>query len=76
MVRRAAARPVTRYVDVSADQMLRWLDRREEGGFTREVVSHFLFLTRRLLGPLGLLESTVSFPEEGRSFFVNGRVRF
>ena len=29
-----------------------WLARRAEGGFTREVVSHFLFLTRRRLGPL------------------------
>jgi predicted dehydrogenase len=44
-----------------------WLDRRQEGGFTREVVSHFLFLTRRLLGPLVLDESTVSFPDAGRS---------
>lgn len=44
-----------------------WLDGRAEGGFTREVVSHFLFLTRRLAGPLGLLGSTVSFPEDGRS---------
>ncbi len=30
----------------------RWLDARGEGGFTREVVSHFLFLARRQLGPL------------------------
>ncbi len=44
-----------------------WLDRRGEGGFTREVVSHFLFLCRRLLGPLRLEASTVSFAEEGRS---------
>jgi predicted dehydrogenase len=44
-----------------------WLDGRAEGGFTREVVSHFLFLTRRLAGPLSLLESTVSFPEDGNS---------
>lgn len=44
-----------------------WLDGRAEGGFTREVVSHFLFLTRRLAGPLGLLESTVSFPQDTRS---------
>jgi predicted dehydrogenase len=44
-----------------------WLDRRAEGGFTREVVSHFLFLSRRLLGPLRLEASTVSFAQEGRS---------
>jgi predicted dehydrogenase len=39
-----------------------WLARRAEGGFTREVVSHFLFLTRRQLGPLALLEATASYP--------------
>ncbi len=44
-----------------------WLDRRAEGGFTREVVSHFLFLTRRLLGPLTLTEQLVQFPENGGS---------
>ncbi len=42
-----------------------WLDRRAEGGFTREVVSHFLFLSRRLLGPLALNEQLVQFPENG-----------
>jgi predicted dehydrogenase len=44
-----------------------WLDRREQGGFTREVVSHFLFLSRRLGGPLHGLQASVSFPEAGRS---------
>lgn len=44
-----------------------WLDRPAEGGFTREVVSHFLFLTQRLVGPLHGLEARVSFPEGGRS---------
>ncbi|MFC7540912.1 hypothetical protein ACFQU2_17610 [Siccirubricoccus deserti] len=39
-----------------------WLARRAEGGFTREVVSHFLFLTRRQLGPLALQEAMVRFP--------------
>lgn len=39
-----------------------WLSRRAEGGFTREVVSHFLFLTRRQLGPLALQEARASFP--------------
>ncbi|SHJ34130.1 Predicted dehydrogenase [Roseomonas rosea] len=39
-----------------------WLSRRAEGGFTREVVSHFLFLTRRLLGPLALKGAQASFP--------------
>ncbi|WP_119677586.1 Gfo/Idh/MocA family protein [Indioceanicola profundi] len=44
-----------------------WLDGRAEGGFTREVVSHFLFVLRRLLGPLDVLDSKVSYPEEDRS---------
>jgi len=39
-----------------------WLARRAEGGFTREVVSHFLFLTRRQLGPLVLEEARVTWP--------------
>lgn len=39
-----------------------WLARRAEGGFTREVVSHFLFLTRRQLGSLDLLDCAVDWP--------------
>lgn len=35
-----------------------WLDGRKDGGFTREVVSHFLFLSRRTFGPLMLHEAT------------------
>jgi predicted dehydrogenase len=44
-----------------------WLDRPAQGGFTREVGSHFLFLSRRLLGPLVLHESAAEFPEAGHS---------
>jgi predicted dehydrogenase len=44
-----------------------WLDRRAEGGFTREVVSHFLFLSRRLGGPLAGLWSRAEFPDPERS---------
>ena len=44
-----------------------WLDKPAEGGFTREVVSHFLFLARRLLGPLALQERLVQYPEDGTS---------
>ncbi len=44
-----------------------WLDGPAQGGFTREVVSHFLFLARRLLGPLRLETATVGRPEPGRS---------
>ena len=44
-----------------------WLDARQEGGFTREVVSHFLFLTQRLVGPLRDLKTLVAYPEAGRA---------
>ncbi len=44
-----------------------WLDRPMQGGFTREVVSHFLFLSRRLIGPLHGLIGKASFPEAGKS---------
>ena len=44
-----------------------WLDRPMQGGFTREVVSHFLFLSRRLVGPLQGLDGKASFPEAGKS---------
>lgn len=44
-----------------------WLDGRQQGGFTREVVSHFLFLSRRLLGPLHGLTGSAAFPEVGKS---------
>lgn len=44
-----------------------WLDKPAQGGFTREVVSHFLFLSRRLGGPLQDLKGEASFPEAGKS---------
>ncbi|MBS0538697.1 MAG: Gfo/Idh/MocA family oxidoreductase [Proteobacteria bacterium] len=44
-----------------------WLDKPMQGGFTREVVSHFLFLSRRLGGPLRGLNGKASFPETGKS---------
>lgn len=44
-----------------------WLDGRAQGGFTREVLSHFLFLARRLFGPLSLEEASASFPDPARS---------
>lgn len=44
-----------------------WLDARAQGGFAREVGSHFLFLARRLFGPLALQQHSVSYPEAGRS---------
>jgi predicted dehydrogenase len=44
-----------------------WLDARAQGGFTREVGSHFLFLARRLFGPLQLQSHSVAYPETGKS---------
>lgn len=44
-----------------------WLDGAAEGGFTREVVSHFLFLARRLLGPLALHDALVTRPDPARA---------
>lgn len=41
-----------------------WLAGRAEGGFTREVVSHFLFALRRLLGPLEVIQATVGWPAD------------
>ena len=39
-----------------------WLRFRQEGGMTREVISHFLFFSERILGPLSLIWSHSSFP--------------
>ena len=52
-----------------------WLDARAEGGFTREVVSHFLFLTRRLLAKGIYLEGTPRLRLESASatFVDSGR---
>ena len=44
-----------------------WLDKPEQGGFTREVASHFLFLTRRQCGPITLDEARASFAAPGLS---------
>jgi predicted dehydrogenase len=46
---------------------VQWLDGRAEGGFMREVGSHLLFLSRRLIGPLQLVSAKCSYPEAGRS---------
>ena len=44
-----------------------WLAQREEGGFVREVVSHFIFIAQRLAGPLTLLETRPTYPADGRA---------
>lgn len=42
-----------------------WLSGPEEGGFMREVVSHFLFLTQRVLGPMALKSSALRHDRPG-----------
>jgi len=41
-----------------------WLRFRAEGGYTREVISHFLFLSHRFLGPLTLQYASVRYPQD------------
>ncbi|WP_299009598.1 Gfo/Idh/MocA family oxidoreductase [uncultured Shewanella sp.] len=46
-----------------------WLSFSEQGGFVREVLSHFVFMHQRLLGQMQLKASRVSYPvgDEGRA---------
>ncbi|MEZ5650946.1 MAG: Gfo/Idh/MocA family oxidoreductase [Burkholderiaceae bacterium] len=41
-----------------------WLRFRAEGGYTREVISHFLFLAGRFLGPLRLCHASPRYPAD------------
>jgi predicted dehydrogenase len=41
-----------------------WLRFRHEGGYTREVISHFLFLAARFLGPLTLQHALPRYPQD------------
>ena len=41
-----------------------WLRFRTEGGMTREVISHFLFFTERVLGPLSLISAHTTYPDD------------
>ena len=41
-----------------------WLAGRAQGGFTREMISHWLYLTRRLLGEGRILRSQPRFPAD------------
>jgi len=40
-----------------------WLRFSVEGGMTREVISHFLFFSERVLGPLKIIWANTTFPE-------------
>jgi predicted dehydrogenase len=41
-----------------------WLAWRAEGGFVREVVSHYVYLLERLFGPVGIVSSMVDWPPD------------
>lgn len=41
-----------------------WLAGREQGGFVREVFSHFAYLTDRLLGPLRPVDVSADYPSD------------
>jgi predicted dehydrogenase len=45
----------------------RWLAEREEGGFTREVLSHFVFALQRSLGKAVVEKAAACYPEGGGS---------
>ena len=44
-----------------------WLAQRAEGGFSREVLSHFLFVLQRVLGPAQVLAARPAYPADGVS---------
>jgi len=54
-----------------------WLRLRDQGGWMREVVSHFLFLATRILGPLTVQSASVSYPDgpDGELSEVDGTAR-
>ena len=41
-----------------------WLRFKKEGGMTREVISHFIFFTERVLGPLKLIWANTTYPKD------------
>ena len=45
----------------------RWLAERAEGGFSREVLSHFVFVLQRALGKAAVEEAKPEYPEDGVS---------
>lgn len=42
-----------------------WLSQRAEGGFTREVLSHFIFVLQRVLGAAEVVQREVDYPRDG-----------
>ena len=45
----------------------RWLEKREQGGFVREVLSHFVFLIGRLLGSPTIAKAEVRYPSQAEN---------
>lgn len=43
----------------------RWLGERAEGGFSREVLSHFVFVLQRALGPATVEDAKPDYPADG-----------
>lgn len=41
-----------------------WLRFRAEGGYAREVISHFIFFAERILGPTRLIHARPSYPDD------------
>jgi predicted dehydrogenase len=52
-----------------------WLAEPEQGGFLREVFSHFAYLTDRLLGPIELVEAVVDRGPAGTETAVRARLQ-
>ena len=45
----------------------RWLAERTEGGFSREVLSHFVFVLQLVLGQAVVEAARAEYPDDGRS---------
>ncbi len=52
-----------------------WLAERVEGGFTREVISHFIFVLQRALGKAHVEETKPVYPPDGRGAETAVRAR-
>jgi predicted dehydrogenase len=52
-----------------------WVAGREQGGFVREVLSHFAYLTDRLLGPLRPEHVSTDYPDNGSETAARGLLR-
>ena len=54
-----------------------WLAKRAEGGFTREVISHFVFALQRVLGQPEIVETHATYPDgDGAETALDARVVF